>query len=73
MKWKTEKSMEGEQRVKKKFCIFPTEISGTVYWLESITVKQVMTCFIDDDMMMFYAWKDVAVLENKQAYKEAKE
>lgn len=60
MKWKVKEKIEiseGATRIRKRFLLFPRNINGYWYWLESKWCTEQYTYFFNSEGFSHEAWK----------------
>jgi len=57
MRWEINNKKVGDERLVRRFPIFPRRIGDTIYWLEWITVRQVRQ--FDFDNGWYWEWREV--------------
>lgn len=59
MKWKKKtRPLPNDTRTITKFCLFPKEVNGWIYWLQTITIKQ---RFVSNGFDLQYWYNDEVV------------
>lgn len=59
MKWKSNKVNIGQERIEKKFLLFPKCINNEWRWLEKVSYKQRYRRELDSSGFYCYLWEDV--------------